>query len=581
MVAVIIGVAGDILLRETPWGLNVFVFNAVFAGGMFTLLRRHAPQYLTAQTISLFGALLFFASMFAWRDSIELRTADFFAILAVLSALFLSRMHVMPRVSGVIHYIVGFIWASFSAMVAPLLLIFNDLEWSDIPRDGWRKHLFSVMRGLAVAIPIILIFGALFVAADAAYEGLVERVFKNIVPEVVITHVILFGIFSWLSAGYLRGALLQEETGPIASVVPDGADPVRQDPAASRMDRVRDETGEQPVTLPGDRTVVEHLNISDPHIDTTESSSEYESKKEVKQPWSWATIDNGILPVGFTLGSVEVGVILGLMNLLFLSFVIVQVPYLFGGMELVQNTPDFNLAEYARRGFGELVAVSALVLPILLATHWLLKKDDSIAYKLYRVFAGVQIALLFVIMASAVQRMFLLTGNLGYGLTTIRLYPMIFMVWLAIVFVWFAVTVLRGTRRHFAWGALWFAFLTLGATHFLNPDAYIVTTNIALATQGRDFDAIYNARLSDDALPALVESFDVLDERDQQAVATRLAERYCDGLEENDLRSWNYSRSHAAKVLASIPHLPAAIGDCDSNELLNGPYRYGFFSSEL
>jgi hypothetical protein len=35
-------------------------------------------------------------------------------------------------------------------------------------------------------------------------------------------------------------------------------------------------------------------------------------------------------------------------------------------MELVQNTPDFKLAEYARRGFGELVTVAALVLPILL-----------------------------------------------------------------------------------------------------------------------------------------------------------------------------------------------------------------------
>jgi len=32
-----------------------------------------------------------------------------------------------------------------------------------------------------------------------------------------------------------------------------------------------------------------------------------------------------------------------------LSFVIVQVPYLFGGMELIKNTPDLKLADYARR----------------------------------------------------------------------------------------------------------------------------------------------------------------------------------------------------------------------------------------
>src|SRR6185295_19593781 len=121
--------------------------------------------------------------------------------------------------------------------------------------------------------------------------------------------------------------------------------------------------------------------------------------------WSWANFNNSVLPPAFTLGTVEVGVILGLMNLLFLSFVIVQVPYLFGGMDLVQNTPDFKLAEYARRGFGELVTVSALVLPILLAAHWLVKKESPLTEKLFRILAGIQIVLLFVIMASAVQRL--------------------------------------------------------------------------------------------------------------------------------------------------------------------------------
>ncbi len=70
-------------------------------------------------------------------------------------------------------------------------------------------------------------------------------------------------------------------------------------------------------------------------------------------------------------------IILGLVDLLFLSFVIVQVPYLFGGMDLVQSTPDFKLADYARRGFGELVAVAALVLPMLLVSHWLLQARDT------------------------------------------------------------------------------------------------------------------------------------------------------------------------------------------------------------
>jgi len=235
--------------------------------------------------------------------------------------------------------------------------------------------------------------------------------------------------------------------------------------------------------------------------------------------------------------------------------VIVQVPYLFGGMDLVQNTPDFKLAEYARRGFGELVTVSALVLPMLLVGQWLIRKEATRAQMLFKVLASSQIALLFVIMASAVQRLVILTGPLGYGMTTIRLYPMIFMTWLAVVFVWFGASVLRGYRQYFAWGALWSAFVVLGATHVLNPDAFIVKTNLALMHQGRQFDAEYNSRLSDDAMLTLIDSFEQLSDQDQQTIVRELAWRYCNPENGEDVRSWNIARSRFALQLKSTPGL--------------------------
>jgi hypothetical protein len=218
-------------------------------------------------------------------------------------------------------------------------------------------------------------------------------------------------------------------------------------------------------------------------------------------------------------------------------------------MELVQNTPDFKLAEYARRGFGELVAVSALVLPVLLVSHWLVRKESPITERLFRALAGVQIALLFVIMASAAQRLVLLTGNLGYGLTTVRLYPMIVMIWLGIVFVWFSLTVLRGARQYFAWGALWSAIFILGATHFLNPDEFIVRTNIRLMQQGREFDASYNSQLSDDAIPALVAGLPTMSLEDRCEVGSNIHYRYRQLGPPSDLRSWNLSRSYAYESL--------------------------------
>jgi hypothetical protein len=214
-------------------------------------------------------------------------------------------------------------------------------------------------------------------------------------------------------------------------------------------------------------------------------------------------------------------------------------------MELVQNTPDFKLAEYAHRGFGELVTVAALVLPILLISHWLLRKDNSTNEKIYRVLAGVQILLLFVIMISAAQRLFLLTGNLGYGLTTVRFYPMVVMIWLALVFIWFALTVLRGVREQFAWGALWLALFVLGTLHVFNPDEFIVRTNVRLMKEGRSFDTFYNSDLSDDAVPVLIENLSSVDFAGQCVIKDKLAQRLQKAETETDFRSWNVSRRRA------------------------------------
>lgn len=540
-VALVVGIAGDVLLRATPWGLNVLLFNILFVAGMIVLLWRSAPKYLTSHNLALFGAMIFFASMFVWRDAIELRVADTIAIIVILSVLFVPRMKVATKLAGVFHYIVAFLWSAFSAVLGPAAILTVDINWETLVEKGWSKRLLSVLRGVVIAAPFLFVFGALFVAADAVYEGLVQGVF-NIVPRLVFNHILLFSLFTWLSAGYLRGVLMYGlERSKAASKDPE---PTQRDPDLSPVENMREESVENTPALPDNMTILDHINRSD-------APDVAEPENEEKKPWEWASLDNTFLPPALTLGTVEIGVILGLINLLFLSFVLVQLPYLFGGMELVQNTPDFKLADYARRGFGELVAVSALVLPMLLVGHWLVRKDEPLAGKLFRVFAGVQLVLLFVIMASATQRLLLLTGNLGYGLTTVRLYPMIFMSFLALVFVWFALTVLRGARQYFAWGALWLAFAVLGATHVLNPDEFIVKTNLALMREGRAFDAGYNAGLSQDAVPVLLGSLSELSLKDQcitrHVLWGGLSSR--NEQDENDLRSWNWSRWKAAPWL--------------------------------
>ena len=201
-VAVVLGVLGDILLRATPWGLNVTLFNIAFAAGVIFLLKRHAPERLTAQAYSLIAALVFFASMFTWRDAIELRVADTFAIIIILGVLFLPTLKISAKVAGVFQYAIGFLWAAVNSLFAAGALFGSDVSWSEMKMGGWQRHLLSVVRGVLIAAPLVLIFGALFMAADAVYEGWIRSVF-NVDFANLMSHGMLFALFAWLTAGYL------------------------------------------------------------------------------------------------------------------------------------------------------------------------------------------------------------------------------------------------------------------------------------------------------------------------------------------------------------------------------------------
>jgi hypothetical protein len=551
--AILMGLLGNVLLRQTPWGLNAFLFVTAFVAALVMLMRRHKPELLTANTFGLMGAMLFLASMFLLRDSEELLVYDTLGILVLMGVLLLSALGVKANIAGVFHYAVGFMWSGITSVLGPLFLLGSDIDWKAMPGNKISRTVFSILRGIAIALPLLLIFGGLFMAADAVFEGIVNNAI-SFDANTVASHIILTSLFAWLTAGYFRGAVL----AGFASVVDTNPVPANEkrsgpeDSISSFVEKVAAEVARDSESLPNNATILEHINRSDPP-NPPESST---TKKT-----DWQNFDSSVVPPVFTLGAIETVIVLGLVDLLFLGFVLVQVPYLFGGMDLVQSTPDFKLADYARRGFGELVAVSFLVLPILLLSHWLLRRDGKSTERVFRILAGVQIVLLFVIMASAVQRLVLLTGELGYGMTTVRFYPMVLMTWLAIVFVWFAITVLRGARHHFAWGALWSAVVILAATNLMNPDGFIARSNLQLMQQGREFDVHYNVgELSADAIPAILYGLPFMSEGDRCKTAQKLNIRLIKGRDYSDLRSWNSSRSNSLKLLESDRTLPTYAG---------------------
>jgi F0F1-type ATP synthase assembly protein I len=62
--ALLIGIAGDFLLRTTPWGLNAFLWVLLVSIALIVLTYSQRREFWNKETMMLHGALLFFAATF-------------------------------------------------------------------------------------------------------------------------------------------------------------------------------------------------------------------------------------------------------------------------------------------------------------------------------------------------------------------------------------------------------------------------------------------------------------------------------------------------------------------------------------
>jgi hypothetical protein len=198
------------------------------------------------------------------------------------------------------------------------------------------------------------------------------------------------------------------------------------------------------------------------------------------------------------------------------AFVALQVRYLFGGAQRVIETGGSTYAEYARRGFFELVAVTALTLRCCSSPTGSCRPRTAPTGASSGRSPGQWWALLFVIVASALQRAYLYTQR--FGLTELRLYTTIFMHWISVVLVRLVLTLLRARRDRFTFGDLTMAFAAVFLINVLNPDALIVCVNVDRLEAGRSSMPTIMTHLSADAALVLVESLSRMSEPDHRIV---------------------------------------------------------------
>ncbi len=259
------------------------------------------------------------------------------------------------------------------------------------------------------------------------------------------------------------------------------------------------------------------------------------------------------------LGFTESTIVLGSVVALFLAFVVIQFQYFFGG-QLNIHIEGYTFSEYARKGFGELVAVAFFSLLMLLGLGAITRRETDLQRRAFSTLGIALVGLVIVMLVSAFQRLVLYEE--AYGFSRLRTYTHVFMIWLGLLLV--AVVVLEITRRE-RMAALAMVIASLGfiaSLTLLNVDAFIVQQNLqreiraendkAFAKGRADLDAQYFLGLSDDAIPAMVNTFldtslsENVREKTGAALACKRYER------EQDERTYPWQAFHFSRYNANL-----------------------------
>lgn len=235
---------------------------------------------------------------------------------------------------------------------------------------------------------------------------------------------------------------------------------------------------------------------------------------------------------------------------LLVLFLLVQVRALFGGAAYVEATSGLTVAEYARQGFFGLVVVAALVLALLAAGAWLVERGAERDVRRFRLAGWSLLALVAVLLASAVQRLALYMSY--HGLTELRVYATAGIVAVASALVLCGLTVLQGRRERLGTGLLAIGAATVLALNVINPAALAVRVNADRAAEGAEFDVEYHATLSADALPSLLDAATTLAGDQCTALAIKLHAHWTPRLTGERMEgwgAWNLPRRRAAEWL--------------------------------
>jgi hypothetical protein len=504
-----IGLIAQALLLGSLLGVNVPILSALLLGAAFVL--RPTDQRIDPLDLWLPPAAMAISVAVAIRADPALLVLDIAAAWGLLGASMAAVAgEAVTRRSAIRVVELGLLvigWAGVGILrVVSAAKRFERAPGSDRRLVRLPPWALPVARGLLIAIPLLVVFGSLFSAADAAFDRLMGQLFTWQVDlgEVPLRLAVAF-IVAWAVAGLLGVATGGLETG-LGGVPSPGREPLPQSLGAAA------------VGLP----------------DAGGRSADGPPLR---------------------LGAIEAATILAAVDVLFAVFVLLQIAYLFGGQDTLAATGQ-PYAQYARSGFFELVWVAVLAGGLLAIVH-------AVAARRTAALVGAGLALTgltAVVLASAVLRLRIYQD--AYGWTELRFYVLATIVWLAIGI---GITMVLLARDRMGWllhGLAIAAIVVLAGINVVGPSRLIAEQNVArvldptlVPPDGESgLDVAYATRLGDDAIPALVRALPALPPVERALLRADLVRRraaLADPMA-TGWPSWNLGREQAREALATI-----------------------------
>lgn len=486
--AVILGWLLDFLFWKQAPGVNFALYAVLCLVAGFLLLRSDDKR-IAGRAVWLIPLIVIFAAV----TFVRMETLTTF--LALLLTLFLMAVLAVTFLGGrwleytLPDYAVGFVRLVASMIARPLAFQSElERERKEAGKQPSRAVLWPVLRGILIALPVLLVFGALLASADLVFSRELDALAKLLRLERLPEYI--FRLIYILAAAYaLIGVFLHAAT------------------------QSRDEQ----------------------------------------------LIADGKPPISPFLGFVETAIVLGSVIALFLAFVVVQFRYFFGGQANI-NLEGFTYSEYARRGFGELLAVAVISLLLILVLGAVTRRETRLQQQLFSGMSVAIVALVGVMLVSAYQRLSLYEA--AYGFSRLRTYVHVFLIWIGLLLAAVVVLELLHRERAFTVAALLASIgfaLTLAV---LNVDGFIARQNVNRAVTGAGLDVPYLVFLSSDSVPVLTGIYQSPSypaaTRDAVGAILACRDRLQPARRALDWRAFNLSRWRAAAALDAIrPQLAA------------------------